>query len=388
MNLLLALVSASEYISGIQRHALDLAQALALHSEIDSIHVAASPWQEELLRAYLPASPRLHIHFARIGMSPIERNVWYYTQLPRLARTLRTDVVHLAYPMPTRRSRDHATIVTLHDLYPIDSPENFTWPHVLVNRAILKQCLHAADAIGCVSHSTLDRLTQYDSRIASRKARVIHNIVEPHEADQRVPHSGPPFVLCIAQHRHNKNIPLALSVFHSLLYRNVVPPLTRFVLVGIQGPESTAIRAWVSTLGLVDHVDFCAGISDAELHSLYANCECVLAPSLTEGFGLPVVEALQRGARVVCSDIPAFREMADGLCTFVPLSGHGKEDFINAAAAALQLPRPAPSIFPELSGETIAAKWVNLYQQVIVANATRYLATRGADVVEKGTNLS
>ncbi|MGO4213976.1 glycosyltransferase, partial [Terriglobus sp. YAF25] len=173
-----------------------------------------------------------------------------------------------------------------------------------------------------------------------------------------------------------------------LLYRNVVPPLTRFVLVGIQGPESTAIRAWISTLGLVDHVDFCAGISDAELHSLYANCECVLAPSLTEGFGLPVVEALQRGARVVCSDIPAFREMADGLCTFVPLSGHGKEDFINAAAAALQLPRPAPSIFPELSGETIAAKWVNLYQQVIVANATPYLATRGADVVEKGTNLS
>ncbi|QEE29186.1 glycosyltransferase [Terriglobus albidus] len=388
MNLLLALVSASEYISGIQRHALDLAQGLALHSDIDSLHVVASPWQEELLRAYLPASPRLQIHFARIGMSPIERNVWYYTQLPRLAKTLRADVVHLAYPMPVRRSRDHATIVTLHDLYPIDSPQNFTWPHVLVNRAVLTQCLHAADAIGCVSHSTLDRLTQYNSRIAAGKARVIHNIVEPHDAAQPTPRSGHPFVLCIAQHRHNKNIPLALSVFHSLLYRNIVSPLTRFVLVGIQGPESTAIRAWINTLGLVDHVDFCAGISDAELNALYTSCECVLAPSLTEGFGLPVVEALQRGARVVCSDIPAFREMADGLCTFVRLSSHGKEDFINAAAAALKLPRPAPSIFPELSGETIAAKWVNLYQQVIAAKATRYLATRGADVVEKGTHLS
>jgi glycosyltransferase involved in cell wall biosynthesis len=58
-------------------------------------------------------------------------------------------------------------------------------------------------------------------------------------------------------------------------------------------------------------------VSEERLHMLYTNCDAVLQPSLYEGFGLPIIEALAHGKRVICSDIPIFREVAKQHATYV-----------------------------------------------------------------------
>ena len=63
------------------------------------------------------------------------------------------------------------TVVTLHDLYPYEIPQNFRFPHVLVNRFILKQCLSNVDAIACVSDTTIECLRQYVSSSIAPKSR-------------------------------------------------------------------------------------------------------------------------------------------------------------------------------------------------------------------------
>jgi glycosyltransferase involved in cell wall biosynthesis len=262
------------------------------------------------------------------------------------------------------------TVVTLHDLYPYEIPRNFGFPQVLLNRLILRQCLRRVDAIACVSDTTMRRIEQYASPAVWRKAVRIYNCVEPEprcSLSSPIPEwQGEPFLLSIAQHRRNKNIPLLIRVFHRLLSQGQLAPATKLVIAGIAGPETHRIHDLVSRCALSRSVLFLEGLSEAELQWCYTRCQALVAPSSTEGFGLPVAEALLAGCRIICSDIPAFREVGRGLCRFVPLGGDDAEAVLAAGiAATLQEPAIAPVSLPHLSAKVLADEYADLYRGLI-----------------------
>jgi glycosyltransferase involved in cell wall biosynthesis len=366
MRIVIVVVSSTEHLSGVPRHAVNMARSLLARPEITAVHLIAAQWQCATLRDALPwDDPRLSLHAISIGRSAISRNLWYYNQLPPLAAQLRADVVHLAYPVPVKRRAFFCpTIVTLHDLYPYDSPANFGFPKVLVNRIVLQQCLREVDAIACVSESTRSRLDVYGQQLALQKAVTIHNCVEPAPATVDAPFpgwSGEPFLLCVAQHRRNKNILLALRVFHRLLRSHEIDPSTRFVLIGIEGPETARIRNYINSAGLSHHVVLLHGVSEAELHWCYAHCELLLAPSIVEGFGLPIVEATMHQCRIVCSDIPAFREVGGSSCRYVSLSSPAEDAFVLATAMELKTIRFRAPSTDRFSTIRVAEAYLQLY---------------------------
>jgi glycosyltransferase involved in cell wall biosynthesis len=374
MKIVIALASSSGQLSGVQRHAINLAHCLISRPEVTEVHLVAAPWQESFVRDSAPCcDKRFHLHTAPIGNSALSRNWWFYSHLPRLAAQLDADIVHLAYPVPVRRGAFHCkTVVTLHDLYPYDIPENFGFPKVLFNRAVLQQCLRRADAIACVSRCTLSRLKTLNPRLA-KKAAVIYNSVAPHaEQGAEIPPpvwNGHPFLLCVAQHRRNKNILLVLQVFECLLQSRQIPEGAQLFIVGIEGPETPAIKKFIARSGLAERVVLLNGISDSELQWCYRNCSLVLAPSIVEGFGLPVAEALLAGCRVVCSDIAAFRELGGLHCYYVPLGPQQVEAFTNAVCVALRDPVPKPLHPPQFSTPFIAEAYLRLYRSLLPAPA-------------------
>src|SRR5271170_3769431 len=98
MKIVIALASSSGQLSGVQRHAISLASCLLTRPEIEAIHLVAAPWQQEFVQDSAPVDEmRLHLHSALIGNDSLSRNLWFYTQLPRLAKQLEADIVHLAY---------------------------------------------------------------------------------------------------------------------------------------------------------------------------------------------------------------------------------------------------------------------------------------------------
>lgn len=383
MKILLTAAQFSSNISGLQRHAFNLARCLLKQREISSVHFVIAPWQRELVReAGLHSMDRVTLHVADMNQSLLSRNLWYHRRLPKVAAQIQPDVVHLSYPVPVNSSAISCPIVlTLHDLYPYDIPGNFGFPKVLFNRFILQRCLRSVDAVACVSDATVLRMKQYTPRSIWGKAIRIYNCVEmepAHEEQSPIPDwHGEPFLLSVSQHRKNKNIPLLIRTFHRLLRDGLIHQGMRLVVIGIVGPETARIFQLISKLRLDERVTFLQGLSEPALQWCYTHCDALVAPSETEGFGLPVAEALLAGCRVICSDIPSFREIDEEHCHFFALGPGAEERFAEAIVTSLKQPPTSPISLPQFSSEVLGAQYLKLYRRL--SPSTEHLpAAQGA----------
>jgi glycosyltransferase involved in cell wall biosynthesis len=114
-----------------------------------------------------------------------------------------------------------------------------------------------------------------------------------------------PVALTVATNLPHKNLPILFEAM-ALIAPEQRPTL---VLAG-HGTDREALRASASTAGVSDDVRGLGGLSTGALEDLYTLAACLVLPTLHEGFGLPVLEAMARGVPVVCSDIAALREIA------------------------------------------------------------------------------
>ena len=383
MKIMLAAAAFSSEMSGVQRHGFNVVRCLLAQPEISAVHLVVAPWQRALVQSFhFEGDERLKVHLAPMDHSAVGRNLWYARSLPLLAEQEGVDLVHLSYPAPIQAGAYRCPVaVTLHDLYPYETPGNFGFIKSLFIRLILRRCLHRVDAIACVSQTTRQKLRQHLPS-AQHKAVCIYNCVTPSRAvADRPPVPGwdqAPFLLCVAQHRRNKNIPFLLRTLVELLKNRRIDHEMKLLIVGIPGPETRRIRRAIASHGLEDRVILLDGLSEAELGWCYANCEALVAPSSTEGFGLPVAEALLAGCRIVCSEIPAFTEVGEGQCRFVALDGDDVQALASAIAETLTQPRPAPIELPQLSMNELGAQYVALYRRLIAATPSRARLQAGA----------
>jgi glycosyltransferase involved in cell wall biosynthesis len=392
MKILIAAASFAANMSGLQRHALNVARCLLPEPEISSLHFVIAPWQLGMFEsAGLLQDARMMLHVAHMDRSSVGRNLWYYRRLPKLAAELQADLVHLSYPMPVDAGAFHCpTLVTLHDLYPYQIPMNFGFPKFMFNRVVLQQCLRNVDSIACVSQATLHSLKQYVPIPVWKKAVRLYNCVEAQPVLR--PHPPIPgwqndqFLLCVAQHRRNKNLPLLIRTFHRMLRMGHVGNDMKLVIVGIRGPETRNIHRLVSALRLDARVSFLEGVSESELQWFYRQCQAVVSPSAIEGFGLPIAEALLAGCRVVCSDIPAYQEVGDEQCRFVSLERNAEETLAEAIVATLKEPKGSPRPLKQFSAPVLGPQYVGLYRRLMKSKAPLRIAglSAQADQVASG----
>lgn len=376
MKVLVAALSEPAHLNGVSRHAVNLTRALLSTAEISCVHFIAGHWQRELYRQ-LTDKPdaRLRLHWISLRDARVSRLWWYFRELPLIARQLEVDIVHLTYPVPfARNAFPCSAVLSLHDLYPFDCPRNFGYLRGKVARSIMRHCIASADAIACVSETTRRRLEKWVGGEAA-KAAVIPNVVEaaPMHHALRAPDGVEPdaFILLIAQHRFNKGVPLAIRVFHHALQQDVLPHGSRLLIVGIPGPETSLIQSQIRALKLGERIHLCHGLSEAELNWCYRNCSLLLAPSLIEGFGLPVAEAALAGCRIVCSDIHAFREIGADCC-YVPWRPRMIDAYTSAVREVLASPRPPACRLPQFSVLRVGQRYQELYRDLACPHISEF----------------
>lgn len=157
-----------------------------------------------------------------------------------------------------------------------------------------------------------------------------------------------------------------------MLAERILSRDTLLLLVGSVGPETAAILQTIECLGIQSRVVLVDSLADTELAWLYRNTLLLLCPSTIEGFGLPVAEAMQYGAQVVCSDIPVFREIASDSCTLFSLSGPDPvQSLVRACESALKKTSGLMWNSSLFSAEAVAAQWVALYSGLLQGHLAR-----------------
>ena len=357
--------------TGVCRHAANLARCLAEKSEVTQISLVIGSWQEDYFKtAFALESEKIKLFIVELKNSSVVRNIWFLRGLPKLANQLNADIVHLSFPFPFLRSKFKAPVVTtVHDLYPYECPENFGFPRVLFNQLFLKQAIASSDGLPCVSQITLDKLKFYFPQLKpQQKVDVIYNYVDFEGLKTKVPtqfSKDSKFILTVAQHRQNKNLDLLIKAYAGLRKANKIDSDCNLVIVGTTGPETENIKSLISDYGLENRVSLLSAINDSELGWLYQHCQVFVIASSTEGFCLPLAEALHFNDRVVCSDIPIFREIASAQCIYFSLAG----DAVNHLSQALIHVMDHPGSLNQkdinrFNKSHIAQQYLDLYAQI------------------------
>ncbi len=210
-------------------------------------------------------------------------------------------------------------IAIVHDLMPLVTPRL----HLAKHKALFwlsVQTLRWADAVVAVSEHTKTDLTTRLNLVPLRRVSVVPEGpgVIPAHPDTTFASAYKPYVLYVGGHGAHKNVRHLLAAFARL----TIGENLRLVVVGWGSKiDTTATRDAVRRYRLTDRVVMLSDLDDSQLSSLYSGCQAFVFPSLYEGFGLPVLEALAHGAPTACSGTSSLPEVAgEAAVYFDPLS--------------------------------------------------------------------
>jgi glycosyltransferase involved in cell wall biosynthesis len=322
-----------DHFPGIGRYTYELARHLPTLAPESEFLLLTDQEAVNTRFALDVALDRGNVREVRVPASPfVPRQQW--TVRRAVAREA-ADLYHspyylMPYALPCR------TVATIHDLIPARFPESLPRPRLApLFNLLIRLCAWRADHLIVDSDATRDDLVHDRIGAPERMTRVhlgVDSRFRPQPVDE-VSRYGQraglarPYLLYLGINKPHKNLAALLRAWALL-----PEPLRQehmLVLAGPQDPRYTKDRVLIELLGIVESVRWIGRVPEEELPLLYAGATGLVFPSLYEGFGLPILEAMACGVPVACSDASSMPEIAgDAALLFDPANVH-------AMAAAL-----------------------------------------------------
>jgi glycosyltransferase involved in cell wall biosynthesis len=309
-------------------------------------------WTHPLASRPLSRSPNTSEVVVRPGPnSPLP--VWWPR---RYGRFDEVDLFHSPHNMMPR-GLPCATVVTVHDVMALERPElHLQGLERLVKSTYYRQAvwraLRESTRIIAPTRAAADRICALEPGAAAR----VHVIYEaaapcfrPAQGEEPLRRSvlaltgaGAPYVLVVGANSATKRHADAVAAFAA-----GVPVPWRLVLVQRRGSQR-GLANLAERLGIADRVVWIAGITRDDLITLMQAADVLVQPSLYEGFGLPVIEAMACGCPVVASDIPVFREITAGAAALA------EPQHVEHLAEALRMVLTSPTRRREMAAAGLA----------------------------------
>ncbi len=276
------------------------------------------------------------------------RALWMQTALPRALAETRPALCHftnylapLACPCPS--------IVTIYDMTIFLTPQFHHWKKRVLDRVLVPPAARRAAAILTLSesarHDIVRRLGVPAARVhvvgaaAAPGFRPVTDPAEQARVRARYGLTGP-YILYVGTIEPRKNLVRLIQAFARLKAAGLPH---RLLLVGQPGWKDAPIYAEVARLGLTGQAVFTGYVPEADLPALYTLAEALAFPSIYEGFGLPVIEAMACGTPVLTSRSSSLEEIAaDSALLVDPFS-------VEAIAAGLARLHADPALRADLA---------------------------------------
>jgi glycosyltransferase involved in cell wall biosynthesis len=231
-------------------------------------------------------------------------------RIPRLLHRLRADVYHSSYNLMPY-APGVPTVLTVYDLIPLLMPDQSSGRARLLARSANALALHAARLVLAISEAARrDYLAHFSvpaERIITVPLAADPAFRPPHEdivTALRARYALPErYVLYLGSNKPHKNLVRLVEAWQT---RHG----SRLVIAGAWDDRYPEAKQRVAALGLAESVVFLGPVAEGDLPALYAGAELFVFPSLYEGFGFPVLEAMACGTPVICSNISSLPEVA------------------------------------------------------------------------------
>lgn len=303
------------HVGGSEDYAIAFVEALAATEAMELV-VFCQP-------ALVDAYPRIE-SMARPIMGPecgtarsarlLVENTWLQQQI----RRLEPDVVHhLGGTIPcAAAARSSSTVLTVYDLQPLTHPERFDRLKRAWLTTVLPRSIRRADVICTLTRHVADQVvTELD--IDRARLRVVPPGVTP-AAEATIDEVA----AVLSRYRLEGDLLLYPAITyphknHDVLIRSLPELLSRapdatLVLTGRSGPRDAELDRLAGSLGVGNAVRRLGRLPKADLKALYEAATALVFPSIHEGFGLPLIEAMAHGTPVVAANASAIPEVVDG----------------------------------------------------------------------------
>jgi len=290
--------------TGVGEYAHELAGALSRRlAPGDSLVLFSSSWKDRLQPDVIPG---VRVVDARIPVSMLNL-AWHRLEWPPIERLTQLagpiDVVHSMHPllMPARRA---AQVVTIHDLYFLDAPDNTAAEIRRDYPALAESHARRADAVITVSSYTAQQV-QARFGVPADRMTICSNGAPAWSPREHATANG--HILFMGTIEPRKNVPTLLRAYAQLLTRRPdAPPL---VLAGGVAPACRDLLDELARPPLAGRAKYAGYVNGIDRENLYRQASMVVLPSFDEGFGLPALEAMTLGVPVVVSSRGALPEV-------------------------------------------------------------------------------
>lgn len=228
-------------------------------------------------------------------------------------------------------------VFTLHDLSLLNTPQFHPKDRVAFFRLFFRRRIHFASHIITVSefmkreilnllHLPSDKVTAIhlapSSNFYPRSSLTVEKVMEKYSIRN-------PFIIAVGSIDPRKNLRLILHALDIINHNNLM-----LALVGWKGWGYEEFKEILSRINSKERVRFLGYIPDDDLAALYSGSHCLVYPSLYEGFGLPVIEAMACGCPVICSNTSSLPEVAGEAAIFI--NPHNPEELADAIMLLLE----------------------------------------------------
>lgn len=364
---------------GIGRYTRELVSALtAVAPELDyhffSAKVANNP------TAVLPQTNQTHFHMAPLGERWLYR-LWYRLRLPLPVQwvTGPLDLFHSPdFVLPPVHGRI-PTLLTVHDLSFVHYPSAYPEQLVRYLNQVVPWSIGRASHVLADSEATKADLVQI-WQVAPAKITVLYSGVSDHfqpvtdikkqtAVRQKYKIGTVPYILSVGTIQPRKNYQMLIEAFAPVAQTQP----HHLIISGGKGWLYDEMLAEVSRRGLDGRVHFIGFVDDADLPTLYSGADLFLFPTLYEGFGLPLLEAMQCGVPVVSANVSSLPEVVGQAA--IQLSPHQASDWTAVMQRLLQTPSERAALVAagfrqarRFSWHQSAQQLSQLYQQLVQQN--------------------